>query len=259
MLSAWRSPVRTLEHRSTTQLTDPLRTSVPICTQGRSLIASTTTLTAFATGTGYLPSAAEHSYFHEGTTRIRARPFEPCRDIQLASAGNDHRLGTRRGHSLHAGRKYTRYKRLLSIRIRSQSPAIALSVRWRLLQVSQAVPSQRHTTLSLRRLRSSISATASAPRRTAPTTNPQMILNGSTRLDDTRLQLTDGGYYEAGTAYYSQPIDIRSFTTDFSFQISNAGADGFTFTDSSEWTERHGRRGRRARLWARREQSRNSK
>jgi hypothetical protein len=61
------------------------------------------------------------------------------------------------------------------------------------------------------------------------TQNPQIILNGSSRLDDTRLQLTDGGYLEAGSAYYAVPVDIRSFVTDFSFQISNAGADGFTF------------------------------
>lgn len=59
--------------------------------------------------------------------------------------------------------------------------------------------------------------------------HPRMVLNGSTRLDDIRLQLTDGGYFEAGSGFYANPVDIRSFTTDFSFQISYAGADGFTF------------------------------
>ena len=60
--------------------------------------------------------------------------------------------------------------------------------------------------------------------------NPPMTFNGSSRLDDTRLQLTDGGYQEAGSAFYSTAVNIRSFKTDFTFQLSNAAADGFTFT-----------------------------
>ena len=60
-----------------------------------------------------------------------------------------------------------------------------------------------------------------------------MTLNGSSRLNDTRLQLTDGGNYEAGSAFYSVPVDIRAFKTDFSFQLSNASADGFTFAIQS--------------------------
>lgn len=58
-----------------------------------------------------------------------------------------------------------------------------------------------------------------------------LTLNGSaTNADDTRLQLTTGLGYQAGSAFYNTPTNIQAFTTDFAFQISNAGADGFTFT-----------------------------
>jgi Chitobiase/beta-hexosaminidase C-terminal domain/Legume lectin domain len=57
-----------------------------------------------------------------------------------------------------------------------------------------------------------------------------MTFNGSTGLDDTRLQLTNGGLNQAGSAFFNTPVDITKFTTDFTFQLSNAGADGITFT-----------------------------
>ena len=57
-----------------------------------------------------------------------------------------------------------------------------------------------------------------------------MTFNGSTGLDDTRLQLTDGGQNEAGSAFFNVPQNIQSFTTDFTFQLSNPAGDGMTFT-----------------------------
>ena len=54
--------------------------------------------------------------------------------------------------------------------------------------------------------------------------------NGSTDLDDFRLQLTDGGLNEAGSAFYATPVNIQQFTTTFTFQLSNPSADGITFT-----------------------------
>ena len=54
--------------------------------------------------------------------------------------------------------------------------------------------------------------------------------NGSTGLDDFRLQLTNGGMNEAGSAFYATPVNIQQFTTNFQFQLSNPGADGITFT-----------------------------
>jgi hypothetical protein len=58
-----------------------------------------------------------------------------------------------------------------------------------------------------------------------------LTLNGSTvNTDDTRLQLTNGVDNEAGSVFWNEPIGVQSFTTDFSFQLSQAQADGFTFT-----------------------------
>ena len=57
-----------------------------------------------------------------------------------------------------------------------------------------------------------------------------MTFNGSTDLDDTRLQLTDGLTWEAGSAWYNTPVNIQNFTNDFTFQLSNADADGITFS-----------------------------
>ena len=58
-----------------------------------------------------------------------------------------------------------------------------------------------------------------------------LTLNGSaTNADDSRLQLTTGLTYQGGSVFYNTPTNIQSFTTDFAFQLSNAQADGFTFT-----------------------------
>jgi len=57
-----------------------------------------------------------------------------------------------------------------------------------------------------------------------------MTFNGSTGLDDFRLQLTNGGLYEKGSAFYATPVNIQAFTTNFTFQLSNPVADGMTFT-----------------------------
>jgi Chitobiase/beta-hexosaminidase C-terminal domain len=58
-----------------------------------------------------------------------------------------------------------------------------------------------------------------------------LTLNGSAiNGDDTRLQLTTGVVNQAGSAFYNTATNIQAFTTDFAFQLSNAQADGFTFT-----------------------------
>ena len=56
-----------------------------------------------------------------------------------------------------------------------------------------------------------------------------MILNGSTDLDDSRLQLTNGLAGEAGSAWYYQPVNVQAFTSEFSFQLSNPAGEGITF------------------------------
>ncbi len=57
-----------------------------------------------------------------------------------------------------------------------------------------------------------------------------MTFNGSTQLNDTRLQLTDGGANQAGSAWFNTPVDVTTFTNDFAFQLENADGDGITFT-----------------------------
>jgi lysophospholipase L1-like esterase len=54
--------------------------------------------------------------------------------------------------------------------------------------------------------------------------------NGSATVTGSRLRLTDGRAGEAGSAFTAQPVDVTRFATQFTFQLSNAFADGFTFT-----------------------------
>jgi hypothetical protein len=56
-----------------------------------------------------------------------------------------------------------------------------------------------------------------------------MALNGSTSLNGTRLRLTNGGGNQAGSGFYTTPINVQSFATDFSFQLTNPNADGIAF------------------------------
>ena len=61
------------------------------------------------------------------------------------------------------------------------------------------------------------------------TASSGMAMNGTTQLSGTGLVLTNGGQYQAGSAWYSTPVNVQSFTTNFTFQLTNAVADGFTF------------------------------
>jgi hypothetical protein len=54
--------------------------------------------------------------------------------------------------------------------------------------------------------------------------------NGHTKLNGTRLQLTDGGQGEASSAWFTTAVNVQSFTTDFTFQLTTPNADGMTFT-----------------------------
>jgi hypothetical protein len=48
-------------------------------------------------------------------------------------------------------------------------------------------------------------------------------------LNGTRLRLTDGGQGEASSAWFTTPVNVQTFTTDFSFQLTSPNADGMTF------------------------------
>src|SRR5207302_8270219 len=57
-------------------------------------------------------------------------------------------------------------------------------------------------------------------------------LNGNATLNGTRLRVTDGGGNEAASVWYNTPVNVQSFTTNFSFQITGGTsptADGFAF------------------------------
>jgi hypothetical protein len=59
-----------------------------------------------------------------------------------------------------------------------------------------------------------------------------LILNGGAHILETlhELRLIDSGTADqAHSAYFSTPVDVRKFDTDFMFQPSNAIGDGFTF------------------------------
>jgi hypothetical protein len=58
-----------------------------------------------------------------------------------------------------------------------------------------------------------------------------VTVNGSAKFNGSALQLTDtarGG--EAGTAWYAVPVNVQSFTTNFTLQLLNPQANGMTFT-----------------------------
>ena len=44
------------------------------------------------------------------------------------------------------------------------------------------------------------------------------------------MQLTDGSASEASSAFWITPVNVQSFTSIFTFQLTNPTADGFTFT-----------------------------
>ncbi|HXP82795.1 MAG TPA: chitobiase/beta-hexosaminidase C-terminal domain-containing protein [Verrucomicrobiae bacterium] len=55
-------------------------------------------------------------------------------------------------------------------------------------------------------------------------------LNGNSKLVGTRLQLTDTTTtFEDGSAFWSTPVNVGMFTTDFTFQLTNPVANGFMF------------------------------
>lgn len=54
-------------------------------------------------------------------------------------------------------------------------------------------------------------------------------VNGAAKFAGSILRLTDSGTYEAASAFYSTPVNVQSFTNDFTFQLTNPNGDGFAF------------------------------
>jgi hypothetical protein len=62
-------------------------------------------------------------------------------------------------------------------------------------------------------------------------TQTGMQFNGHTKINGTRLQLTDTvTKFEVASAYFNTQVNVQSFTSDFNFQLNTPTADGFTFT-----------------------------
>lgn len=57
-----------------------------------------------------------------------------------------------------------------------------------------------------------------------------LATNGTASVVGSRLRLTGGSIFAASSAFTKSPVDVTSFNTHFTFQMSNAVADGFTFT-----------------------------
>lgn len=70
-----------------------------------------------------------------------------------------------------------------------------------------------------------------------------MAFNGSALVNGTRLQLTNGGTFQAGSGFYASPVNIQSFTNDFSFQLTNPNADGIAFVLQNTGTTALGQTG----------------
>ncbi len=67
-----------------------------------------------------------------------------------------------------------------------------------------------------------------------PDDSAGLTLNGGAVFHNNALRLTDGGLQEASSAFFSTPIGLNSFDTEFDFQLTGkdgapAEADGFTF------------------------------
>jgi Legume lectin domain/Chitobiase/beta-hexosaminidase C-terminal domain len=56
-----------------------------------------------------------------------------------------------------------------------------------------------------------------------------LALNGSAALSGTRLRLTNGAENQAGSGWYTTPVNVQTFTSDFTFQLATPNADGIAF------------------------------
>jgi len=70
-----------------------------------------------------------------------------------------------------------------------------------------------------------------------------LTLNGNAQTVGSRLRLTDGGPGETASAFRNTLVNVQSFTNDFSFQLTRAYGDGFTFTIQRESAAAVGRGG----------------
>ncbi|HTQ53203.1 MAG TPA: chitobiase/beta-hexosaminidase C-terminal domain-containing protein [Bryobacteraceae bacterium] len=63
-----------------------------------------------------------------------------------------------------------------------------------------------------------------------------LAFNGSAKLNGTRLSLTDGSGGEAASTFFKSPVNSQYFTSDFTFQLTDPVADGFTICLQNQGT-----------------------
>ncbi|CAK0760992.1 exported hypothetical protein [Gammaproteobacteria bacterium] len=57
-----------------------------------------------------------------------------------------------------------------------------------------------------------------------------LTFNGNASLNENRLQLTNkNNFMNAGSAFFNAKVSVQHFTSDFTFQLTDPKADGFTF------------------------------
>ncbi len=184
-------------------------------------VTSTTTFNSIATATGFIQSSAS-SATYTISTQTPAPAFSPApgtytstQMVQLVDSGATIFYTLDGSTPTHSSAKYT-----AAIPVSATTTIKAIGSETGL--TDSGVSSGTYTI--------NTSGTTSVNFGVGFSTPTGLQFNGSTDLDDSRLQLTSGLANQAGSAFFTTPMDIRNFTTDFSFQLSNAMADGITFT-----------------------------
>src|SRR3984957_8872478 len=183
-------------------------------------IASTTTLNAIATATGFLQSGTTTAVYTI-TTQTPAPAFTPApgsytsaQSVVLTDTGATIYYTTNGSTPTHSSAVYS-----AAIPVSATTTIKAIGSKSGLTDSPVATGTFTINT----------SASTSINFGSGFSTPTGLQFNGSTDLDDSRLQLTSGLANQAGSAFFTTAMDIRRFTTDFSFKLPTAMRDGITF------------------------------
>ncbi len=184
-------------------------------------VNATETIQAIATGTGYTPSAVASSAYTINLPAAATPTFSPAAGV-YASAQSVTISDTTSGATIYYTTNGTTpttgstvYSAPISVNATETIQAIAIATGF-----SQSAVASGAYTISL----------PSTINYAAGFSSAGLALNGSTTLNGTRLRLTDGGANEAASGWYATPVNIQTFSSDFTFQLTTPTGDGYTFT-----------------------------